>query len=202
MKSNLNLNLLIEFIRSAEFDRLMNDPLRACASYPLKVKTAALLLILRLVVWDRWGCVIPLIELWQTAKQIATLTSVKNHDWAATFHRVTIGNLEEYVPSDSRQEFVCRFMPDLVNGSRTSYKRAFDQLMDTWSSNLTLPSADYQFIFDCLGDPLNETRRQTLLSQRLWSQLVRGFGGDVLPVESVNVTVTEDDESEMDSKDH
>jgi hypothetical protein len=74
--------------------------------------------------------------------------------------------------------------------------------MDTWSSNLTLPSADYQFIFDCLGDPLNETRRQTLLSQRLWSQLVRGFGGDVLPLESVNVTVTEDDESEMDSKDH
>lgn len=165
-----------EFIRSADFDRLMNDPLRACASYPLKVKTAALLLVLRLVVWDRWDCLVPLVELWQTAKQIGTLTSVKNHDWAATFHRVTIGNLEEYVPSAYRQEFVCRFMPDLVNSSRTGYKKAVDQLMDTWSSNVTQPSADFTFIFECLVDPQKEMRRQRQLSDCLWAQLIRGFG--------------------------
>jgi hypothetical protein len=76
--------------------------------------------------------------------------------------------------------------------------------LDTWSSNLTLPSADFQFIYDCLGDPVNETRRQTLLSQRLWSQLVRGFGGQSLPMESIDVTMTEDDEEEalMGAKDH
>lgn len=188
----LNLNLQ-EFIRSAEFDRLMNDPLRACSSYPLKIKTAAQLLVIRLVVWDRWDCLIPLAELWQTAKQITSLTSGKNHEWEATFHQVSAGNLDQHVPAEHRQDFVHRFLPDLVDGSKSEWKRAVDQLIDSWSSSVTQASVDLPCITELLIDPHNERRRQTLLSERLWSELVRGFGQSA-PSASIELDFSDDEE--------
>lgn len=175
---------------------MMNDPLRACVSYPLKVKTAALLLVLRMMLWDRWDCLIPLAEIWQTCRQIATLTSVKSHDWAATFHQVTAGNLDEHVPPDFREEFAHHFLPDLASGSQPDWKRAVDQLIDTWSSSLTHPSADYPFLCECLLDPANERRRETALSDRLWQTLARGFGQSG-PSDSFDFLLSVDEEDEQ-----
>lgn len=178
----------------------MNDPLRALPSYPLKVKTAALLLVLRLVVYDRWDCLIPLTELWQTAKQIGSLTSGKNHDWEATFHQVSAGNLAEHVPAQYREEFVHRFLPDLADGVRLEWKKAVDQLIDSWSSNMTQPSVDFPSISECLIDPANERRRQTKLSDRLWSQLVRGFGHPTQQTtESIDLNLSDDEDDSTDA---
>lgn len=176
----------------------MNDPLRACASYPIKVKTAAQLLVVRLVVWDRWDRLIPLAELWQTAKQIISLISGKNHEWEATFHQVSAGNLDQHVPAEHRQEFVHRFLPDLVDGSKIEWKRAVDQLVDSWSSSLAQASVDLPCINELLIDPINERRRQTLLSNRLWSHLIRGFGQSA-PSASIDLHFSDDEEDSSDS---
>lgn len=184
-----------DFIRSADFDKLMNDPLRTCVSYPLKVKTAALLLVLRMILWDRWDCLIPLTELWQTAKQIATLTSTKNHDWAATFRQVTSDNLKEHVPSEYRDKFVTQFIPDLVSGADTNWKQSVDTLIDTWSTTLANPAMDYPSIFEWLIDPENERRRQAQLSDNLWRQFVRGFGQSG-PSESIDLFLSDDEEDD------
>lgn len=192
----IDFYLFQEFIRSTEFDKLMNDPLRTCASYPLKVKTAVLLLVLRMILWDRWDCLIPLAEIWQTAKQIGSLISGKSHDWAATFHQVTASNLDEHVPPDFREEFVHNFLPDLANGTRTEWKQAVDQLYETWSASLSHPSVDYQFICECLIDPVNERRRETLLSDRLWQQLVRGFAQSG-PSDSFDFLLSVDEEDDQ-----
>lgn len=183
-------------MRSADFDRLLNDPLRACANYPLKVKTAALLLVLRVVVWDQWDSLIPLIELWQTSKQIISLTSGKNHDWRATFHQVSAGNLEGHVPADRRQEFVHRYLTDLADSIRSSWNQAVRHLIDSWSSTTPTTSVDLPCISEWIIDPANERRRQTRLSERLWRALVRGYGHSPGSSDSVDMHLSSDDEEE------
>lgn len=165
-----------EFIHSSEFEKLMNDPLRTCASYPLKLKTAALLLVMRVIVWDRMSILFPLNELWQTLKQIGHLTSNKNLEWSATFCQVTGGNLIGHLPPGPlADDFTLNMLPDLAHNRHPEWSQAVDALLGSWSSAVAQPIVEFESISHHLVDESNETRRETELSEKVWKLLSVGY---------------------------
>ena len=168
-----------EFSNVLIFDRLMSDPLRGLISYPIKLKMAALLGVLRLIVWNKWECLIPVSELWAAYKLMALFVTVKNHEWASVFTRVVTDQFSGRLESGQRQELLDRIMPDLVTGNR-----AVQILIESW---LTMqPIVEYIDVAQYLVDEESEDRRQTKLSQQLWRLLERGFAHDK-PLDSLDL---------------
>jgi len=164
-----------EFTRSPDFDRLMNDPLRGISSYQLKLKTAALLGIFRLIVWNKLDCLIPVSELWAASKLIALLVAVRNHDWAGTFTRVVTDQFSGRLEPEQRHQLVDRILPDLVAGKEANWNRAIQVLVESWASSNHQPIVEYIDVAQWLADEESETRRQIKLSQQLWELLKCGF---------------------------
>ena len=151
----------------------MNDPQRTGESYPIKLQSVAILLILRVILYDRWDCLIPLSEVWQTTKQVNYLTG-RNHPWAPSMRRVIKDNFTSHIESNKRDEFY-RYIEDLLTDSNPDWVKAKALLTDTWAQTLSSPIVDFSSVSEWLVDQKNEDRRQEELSEELWIHLKRGF---------------------------
>ena len=169
-----------EMTRSFDFDRLINDSQRATEPdlYALKLKTAATLLILRVVLYDRWECLLPLADVWQTAHQMAHLVSL-GHEWEPAVRRVATDNFSSaHVPSSRRKDFV-QLVDQLVAAASADgcWGTARDALIGVWSHGTVTPATvtDFSVVAHLLTDAENERRRQVELSGQLWCSLMKGF---------------------------
>ena len=118
---------------------------------------------------------------------------------------MTAGNLESHVPPDKRQVFVSRYLSDLADDIRVNWTKSVRHFVDAWTSanpsvQPTANSIDLPAVSEWIVDPINEKRRQTKISERLWKALRRGFGPHSSSVasDSVEMHLSSDDEDDED----
>lgn len=176
----------------------MNDPLRTCAGYPLKLRTAALLLVLRVVVWDRMSILYPLNELWQTFKQVGHLTANKNLEWSTTFRQVTGGNLVGHLPPGQlADEFTLTMLPELVDNRQPDWCQAVDTLLSSWSSAVAQPIVEFETVAHLLVNQDNERKREAELSEKIWKILSLAYASP-LPADNFDPSPVTDASNSMD----
>lgn len=152
----------------------MNDSHRTTAPevYLAKLRNVAILLVLRVLLFDQWNCLIPLPEIWQADKQIFHLTD-KNYDWVPVVRRVVCDNFIAHVPMSKRDDFLA-IVDSLLTGSEPKWVKVMDVFTETWSQALANP-VEFIAVSEWLVDEENERRRQTELSDQLWHYLTKGF---------------------------
>ena len=143
----------------------------------LKFTMVAMIIVLRIALWDRLNIVVPATEIMGLLKEMVRLLQGEAV-WPDVFKTLVSDAVLDLLTDQQVLIFQRDILSDLLQERNESWVKAVQLLKEKWS-NPTETSCELTTIFDLITVPENESRRQIANSEEIWRFLNYSFANPV-----------------------